>query len=375
MPKRSCDVVVVGGGPAGSTCAWALRRAGADVVVLDRAVFPRDKPCAGWVTPAALDALELDLEEYRQGRVLQRITAFVTSYAGGPEIETRYGSVVSYGILRCELDRYLLCRSGAHVREATPLRSLRRKAGGWLVNDELAAPVVVGAGGHFCPVARALGSVGRDEPAVVAQELEFRMDERQQAACAVRAEAPELFFCADLAGYGWCVRKEGALNVGFGRLDHRGLAGRVQEFVSFLRRRGKVPADLPPRFKGHAYLVYPSARRKLVHDGALLVGDAAGLAYSGSGEGIRPAIESGLLAARAILGARGRFDGDDLAGYGRAIEERLGPRESGGVSALLPHSVAAWMGRRLLSASWSTRRVVLDRWFLHAQQPALRIAS
>jgi menaquinone-9 beta-reductase len=374
MPKRSCDVLVVGGGPAGSTCAWALRRAGADVVVLDRAVFPRDKPCAGWVTPAALDALELDLEEYRQGRVLQRITAFVTSYAGGPEIETRYGSVVSYGILRCELDRYLLCRSGAHVREATPLRSLRRTAAGWLVNDELAAPVVVGAGGHFCPVARALGSVGRDEPAVVAQELEFRMDERQQAACTVRAEAPELFFCADLAGYGWCVRKEGALNVGFGRLDHRGLSGRVQEFVSLLRRRGKVPADLPPRFKGHAYLVYPSARRKLVHDGALLIGDAAGLAYSGSGEGIRPAVESGLLAARAILRARGRFDGDDLAGYGRAIEDRFGRRESGGVSALLPHPVAAWVGRRLLSASWSTRRVVLDRWFLHAQQPALRVA-
>lgn len=374
MPTRRSDVLIVGGGPAGSTCAWALRRAGADVVVLDRAVFPRDKPCAGWVTPAAVEALELDLEEYGHGRVLQPITGFVTSYQGGPQIATRYGSVVSYGILRCELDRFLLERSGARVCEGTPLRSLRRTADGWLANDEWSAPIVVGAGGHFCPVARTLGAVPPDEPAVVAQELEFVMDERQAASCPVRGEVPELFFCADLRGYGWCVRKGDALNVGFGRLDRGALSSRVREFVSFLRERERVPADLPPRFKGHAYLVYPSARRKLVHDGALLIGDAAGLAYSGSGEGIRPAIESGLLAARAILAARGR-GASDLAPYEAAVEERFGARESGGVSALLPHSLGAWMGRRLLSSSWPTRHVVLDRWFLHAQQGPLRIAS
>lgn len=44
-----CDVIVAGGGPAGSTCTWALRRAGLDVVVIDRATFPRDKVCAGWI--------------------------------------------------------------------------------------------------------------------------------------------------------------------------------------------------------------------------------------------------------------------------------------------------------------------------------------
>ena len=47
----TCDALVVGGGPAGSSCARALERAGLDVVVLDRASFPRDKVCAGWVTP------------------------------------------------------------------------------------------------------------------------------------------------------------------------------------------------------------------------------------------------------------------------------------------------------------------------------------
>jgi len=367
MPGRErCDVLVVGGGPAGSTCAWALRRAGADVILLDRAVFPRDKPCAGWITPPVVEALELDEEDYRRGRVFQPITEFVTGVMGGREIRTRYDSPVSYAIRRCEFDRYLLERCGARVRQGAPLRSLRRTGDAWLANDAIAARMVVGAGGHFCPVARALGAVPPDEPAVVAQELEFRMDERQQVACRIRGEAPELFFCADLKGYGWCVRKKDVLNVGFGRLDHRALSARVHAFVSWLGRMGKLPPELPSAFKGHAYLVYDGARRALVHDGALLVGDAAGLAYSGSGEGIRPAVESGLLAARTILAARGRYATPDLATYGQAVEARFGKREGRGLASRLPSGIAAFLGRRLLSSGWLTRRVVLDRWFLHA---------
>ena len=65
------------------------------------------------------------------------------------------------------------------------------------------------------------------------------MDERQAASCPVRGEVPELFFCADLRGYGWCVRKRDALNVGFGRLDRSALSSRVREFVSLPARARK----------------------------------------------------------------------------------------------------------------------------------------
>ncbi|HYL71710.1 MAG TPA: FAD-dependent oxidoreductase, partial [Candidatus Dormibacteraeota bacterium] len=61
---RSCEVLIVGGGPAGSTAAWQLRRAGVDVLVLDRESFPRLKLCAGWITPEVVRELEMDLEEY-----------------------------------------------------------------------------------------------------------------------------------------------------------------------------------------------------------------------------------------------------------------------------------------------------------------------
>ena len=126
------------------------------------------------------------------------------------------------------------------------------------------------------------------------------------------------------------------------------------------------------RLKGHAYLIYGSAPRPLVEDGVLLVGDAAGLAYAPSGEGIRPAVESGLLAARVLLAARGRYRSEDLAPYRRQIEARFGRRDAKpGLARLIPSRVLETLGSGVLASSWLTRRIVLDRWFLHAHQPAL----
>src|ERR1700694_4018467 len=106
------DVLIVGGGPAGSSCAWPLRHSGLDVVILDKQIFPRHKVCGGWITPAVLSELEMDAAEYGRGRVLQPISSFRTGSIGGSSIETAYGSPVSYGIRRCEFDDYLLRRSG-----------------------------------------------------------------------------------------------------------------------------------------------------------------------------------------------------------------------------------------------------------------------
>jgi flavin-dependent dehydrogenase len=64
-----CDVLIVGGGPAGSSCAWGLAPSGLRVVVLDRKAFPRDKTCAGWVRPAVVQELHIDLDDYSRGRV------------------------------------------------------------------------------------------------------------------------------------------------------------------------------------------------------------------------------------------------------------------------------------------------------------------
>jgi geranylgeranyl reductase family protein len=370
---RRCDAVVVGGGPAGSSCAWALRRAGADVVVLDRASFPRDKVCAGWVTPAVVSALALDTEDYRRGRTFQPISAFRTGLIddGAKDVETRYGRPVSFGIRRCEFDHYLLRRAGAEVRPGTPVTSLRREHDRWIVNEEIEAPILVGAGGHFCPVARHLGGGGGAEPVVAAQEFEVPLEGGD---CPVRPESPELYFARDLKGYGWCFRKQGVVNVGYGRFGGERLGPHVAAFLEFLRKRARLPASVSGRLKGHAYLLYSTAPRPLVGDGVLLVGDAAGLAYAPSGEGIRTAVESGLLAAQTIRECHERYGHGhgDLAPYRSRIEARFGRRRSGGgLARLLPARAVEALGAGLLASRFFTRRVVLDRWFLHAHQPAL----
>lgn len=367
---QRCDVLVVGGGPAGSSCAWALRRQGLDVRVLDRARFPRHKVCAGWVTPGLVDALGLDLDEYGRGRTLQPIRGFRTGVLGGPLVETSYPGPVSYGILRSEFDAYLLRRSGAPVTEGAGVTSLRREGDEWVVNDAFRAPMLVGAGGHFCPVARWLGARRTDDVLVAAQEVEFRMDAAQRGQCRVERDMPELYFCEDLKGYGWIVRKDDVLNVGFGRADARGFPEKARAFAASLAATGRVPAGTPARWLGHAYLLYDARRPRLVDDGALLVGDAAGLAYAQSGEGIRPAVESGLLAAGVIGAAGGDYRRERLLSYRERLLARFGaPPRHGALP--LPAGWLSAIGRRLLATSWFTRRVVIEGWFLHSRQGPL----
>lgn len=371
MPHRSCDALIVGGGPAGSTCARELVRAGLDVVVMDKHVFPRDKVCAGWITPPVVQALRLDRTDYAQGRVMQAIRGFRTGMIDSEtEVETRYDEAASFGIRRCEFDHYLLQRSQARLKLGEPLKTIERDGGDWLVNGELRTPLVVGAGGHFCPVARKLGGhSGRAEIVVAAQEIEFPLPRHERGAYRVDDEVVQFHFCADLKGYGWCFAKGGYLNIGLGREDSHKLPEHVGEFCRWLQQRGIIPGSLPGKFNGHAYLLYPESRRPLTADGALLIGDAAGLAYPRSGEGIRPAVESGLMAAAAIIEAAGDYRQDSLARYASRLTARFGKRSPAAESgAWLPQEIRRPLAAGLMATRWFVRHIVVDRWFLQAQQ-------
>jgi flavin-dependent dehydrogenase len=368
----TCDVLVVGGGPAGSTCAWALERAGLRVVVIDRAAFPRDKVCAGWITPQVVAQLNLDTEAYRRGRTFQPITGFRTGLIGDDDaVETRYDRAVSFGIRRCEFDHYLLTRSGARLTLATPLAGIRHAENRWVINDAIEAPMLVGAGGHFCPIARRLNEVegpASAPPLVVAQEAEERIEPGEAARFAIDPEVPELYFSRDLKGYGWCLRKQDHVNIGLGRLDRRSLPQATSEFVAFLEARGRIPRR-SWRWHGHAYLVNDAVHRRVTDAGVLLVGDAAGLAYPQSGEGIRPAVESGLLGASTIVEADGRYTRDRLDAYAARLRA---PSGTGAVSRvlsrMLPSGVLTALAGVLVRTPVFARHVVIDRWFLHAHE-------
>lgn len=357
------DAVIVGGGPAGSTCARALRLAGWDVLLIDRARFPRDKVCAGWLTPDVFSALDLSPEEYRAaGLTLQSISRFRTGVLGGAMIETHYSRVVSYGILRREFDQFLLRRAAIRLLDGTPVETLRRTGSTWVINDTIETPVLIGAGGHFCPVARHLRGGADSTQPIVAKEAEFLNLRHSDAA----VKAPSLFFCRDLEGYGWCVPKGDYVNVGMGRRNSSGFNTHVREFIAFLKQRG-IEADRDDiRWHGHAYFAAGAGLRPLIGSGVLLVGDAAGLAYPESGEGIRPSIESGLLAARTLIAAHGRYDVTDLRPYDEAIRARH-PASSRGPSIV--RTMAAPVARLLLRSPRFSRHVLLDRWFLRSPRP------
>jgi geranylgeranyl reductase family protein len=372
----TCDVLIVGGGPAGSACAWKLRQSGLDVVVVDKATFPRDKVCAGWITPQVVGELGIDPDEYREGRTLQPIRGFRVGLIGGDEaVETSYDQAVSFGIRRCEFDHYLLQRSGARLLLGVPISSLRRDGRRWVLNETVSASMLVGAGGHFCPVARMLNGTPDHAPLVVAQEAEFGLDSREVDAFRIAAEQPELYFCRDLTGYGWCFRKGDYLNVGFGRLDRRALPKATAEFVNWLKASGKIPATASWQWHGHAYLLSGSMRRHAIDDSVMLAGDAAGLAYPQSGEGIRPAIESGLMAASTIVEADGSYTRDRLEPYEKSLQKRYSVHVLARLlSRAVPANAAAALAHRLLANPWFVRHVVLDRWFLHVEEPQLTLA-
>jgi menaquinone-9 beta-reductase len=367
-----CDVLIVGGGPAGSSCAAKLRAAGADVIVLDKKTFPREKPCAGWITPQVIETLQLDAADYRRDRVFQPLTGFRTGLISGREVETHYDRPVSFGIRRYEFDRYLLERSGAKCRLGETLKTLEREGDRWIINHEVEAAVVVGGGGHFCPIAQRLGArAGRAASIVAAQEVEFEASESDLARGRIDAQIPELFFCDDLKGYGWCFRKGNFLNIGLGRVDSHELSRHVADFCQFLRDHQKTCCEIPKRFHGHAYQLYERTPPELIGDGVLLIGDAAGLAYPHSGEGIRPAIESGIMAAEVLLAAAGDYSTARLEPYRQQIFARYGRTRASGPTDWLPAPWLRFLAARLMATRWFARNVMMDRWFLHSREPAL----
>ncbi|MEQ9562592.1 MAG: FAD-dependent oxidoreductase, partial [Woeseiaceae bacterium] len=128
MSAEPVDVVVVGGGPAGSTCARELVSAGREVIVLDRATFPRTKLCAGWVTPEALSDLELDPSDYPH-----RFLTFEKLQLHWKWLGISHASR-QHSIRRFEFDDFLLRRSGARVVRHK-VRNIRLDGDGFIIDD------------------------------------------------------------------------------------------------------------------------------------------------------------------------------------------------------------------------------------------------
>ena len=288
-------VFIVGGGPAGAACAWRLRQNGVDCLLADQAVFPRLKLCAGWITPQVLKDLHVTPENSPFG--LTTFSSFKLSLKG---IKFTL-PVHQYAIRRWQFDDWLLKRSGVNVVQHQVKHIITEKKG-YLIDNSYSAKFLVGAGGTHCPVYQTIFKAHNQRPAdslIVALEEEFRypvIDDR----CHL------WFFENKLPGYSWYVPKQGCyVNVGIGanisklKANRDNIQNQWAHLVNNLQNQELIQDH---EFKPRGYAYYLRQKNVKTRIGnAFLVGDALGLATLDMGEGISPAIQSGLLAADAIL--------------------------------------------------------------------------
>ena len=305
---RTVDTIIVGGGPAGSSCAWALRRRGIDCLVLDRAAFPRLKLCAGWITPDAVRDLELDPAAYPHSFLTFDRLRF---HLGPLNFTLR---TTQHSIRRIELDAWLLRRSESEVVTHN-VRSIREEGGQYVIDGAYRCRWLVGAGGTRCPVYRTFFRERhpRDEglqAAVLEEEFPFAW---QDGTCHL------WFFDNGLPGYSWYVPKAGGfLNVGIGGIATRLRAKRQDIKEQFRHLEGVLSRSSlvhERTFDAAGYTYYLRAPKDPPRLGnTFVVGDAAGLATRDMAEGIGPAVRSGLRAADAIA-AGVPYQLDDVPRY------------------------------------------------------------
>lgn len=360
------DVAVIGAGPAGSSAARRLEAYDIRTVVLDKALFPRDKCCAGWITPGVLGSLGITPEEYGQHRTLQRLDGLVVwDSMGNPR---RFPGFAGWGIRRMEFDAFLARRLGTHLVQGYRVKHLERVKGGIKINNDFQARLVIGAGGHLCPVAMQLTEADKhDEWTVAALCTEGKIPGRFAGALQEWAGWPHIIFTPDFSGYGWFFVKGDFVNIGMGVAGAGGTRVRamLDWMLGLLRSKGVLSGDLPdalPGFHGHFYKLYSRMPRQVSGDNFLLAGDAAGMASPFSGEGIGPAVVSGQLAAEAAVMALYRNGAPDM--YRDMLRADFGTMDSGGrlFEALVGH-VSKPLMKAVLDNERLTRSIIVEKWF------------
>jgi len=287
------DVIIVGGGPAGSTCAWQLKKNGADCIILEKMKFPRTKLCAGWITTKVLQNLEIENSEYPHS-FLTFPGLHVSVHGFKFKAPTKQHSIRRY-----EFDHWLLERAKTKVY-THEVKNIMKSADGYIVDDKFDCKYLVGAAGTFCPVYSTFFreiNPRTSENLVVALEEEFKYSYLDDN-CYL------WFLENDLPGYSWYVPKEnGYLNVGVGgkatELKNKKIKIHWEYLIQKLNDLGLVN-NYSFKPKGCSYYLRENVRN-VQSNNAFIIGDAAGLATVDMGEGIGPAIKSGILAADAIL--------------------------------------------------------------------------
>jgi geranylgeranyl reductase family protein len=318
------DVLVAGAGPAGSATAIHLARAGASVLLVDKAAFPRDKPCGGGLTGRALKHIPCAVDAVVE-HVVDRL---VVRVGYGSKLARRSPSRLVDMTQRRRLDLHLAEQAfaaGAEFRDSTAVTEIEVTAEGVRARvgeSRVAASFLVGADGANGVVAKAAG-LGDGIVRGVALEGNVAWGSLERSPYVGTAWV-ELGIVP--GGYGWVFPKGDHANLGVGGWRSEG--PNLRAHLDRLARAHGVEPSALESVRGHRLpmrpLGTPAGRGRV-----LLVGDAAGLVDPLSGDGIYEAFVSARLAADAII-----------AGVPETYDDALS-------AALDHHASASWKAKRV----------------------------
>jgi len=292
------DVVIVGAGPAGAVLAYLLAKAGAEVLLLEKKVFPRYKPCGGGLTKRALDSLPFEVDEVIEERV-HTVKAFIENECA---FEIHAQQPVISMVMRDRFDHFLVKKAleaGVHFQGGVAFKDLRGKVEALKVETSsgpVDARFVVGADGVNSRVSQALG-LPRPENRMNAIETEVYLGDAER----FNEFRHSAHFCFGLIpqGYGWVFPKRDHLSIG---VLSRSMTMKTlkRQLFSYLEASGFSPSMEVKALRVHLVPYGSGKKRPLAGEKGLVVGDATGYVDPITGEGISYAIRGSLVASRIL---------------------------------------------------------------------------